>query len=325
MNKRGFGKAVCLGGIAVAVAGLAVGFFSRYWIELDVFSHLTLHFVIAILALAIAYFTPKSLQLAVALLVMAAGMIALGSWGKLSADQFQVEARTPVGERALRVMHFNIWGRNQSLDDVASEVARLDPDILFLTEVRKRGQRLTAMLDRRFAYRLPEKGRLARSLTMYSKYPFSASQRLRRGDGLSIVRGTLGADWQYLNIVGTHLSRPPDIQDQEREILTVAKLVKALSGASVVVGDFNATPHSAMLELFQSHTGLRRVTFLPTWPALGLNLPQFAIDHIFISDGLSLAMPAIVGRYAGSDHLPVAASILVPQCDTERLCTGDVK
>ena len=130
---------------------------------------------------------------------------------------------------------------------------------------------------------------------------------------MSIVRGTLGADWQHLNIVGTHLTRPPDIRDQEQEILTAVKMVRALSGASIVVGDFNATPHSAMLDLFQSHTGLKRVTYLPTWPALGLNLPQFSIDHIFISDGLSLAMPAIVGRYAGSDHLPVAASIVVPR------------
>ncbi|MEO9873952.1 MAG: endonuclease/exonuclease/phosphatase family protein [Anderseniella sp.] len=313
MNKGALGKAVCLGGIVVAGAGLSAGFLSRYWIELDVFSHLTLHFIIAILALAIAYFTPRSLRLAVALVVMATGMITLGSWGKLSADQLLVEAGTPVGGRALKIMHFNIWGRNQSLDDVASEVARIDPDVLFLTEVRKRGQELTAILDKRFAYRLPKKDRLARSLTMYSKYPFSASQRLRSGDGLSIVRGTLGADWRYLNIVGTHLTRPPEMRDQEQEILTAVKLVKALSGASVVVGDFNATPHSAMLELFQSQTGLKRVTFLPTWPALGLNLPQFAIDHIFISDGLSLAAPAIVGRYAGSDHLPVAASILVPQ------------
>lgn len=313
MNRGAFGKIVCLGGIVVAMAGLAAGFLSRYWIELDVFSHLTLHFIIAMLAFAIAYFAPRSLRLAVAMLAMAGGMIAIGSWGKLSADQLSVEANMPAGERTLKVMHFNVWGRNRSLDEVVAEVARLDPDVLFLTEVRKSGKGLTETLDKRFAYRLPKKGRLPRSLTMYSKYPFSASQRFRRGDGLSIVRGTLGADWQHLNIVGTHLTRPPDIRDQQQEILTAVKIVKALSGDAIVVGDFNATPHSAMLDLFQSHTGLKRVTFLPTWPALGLNLPQFSIDHIFISDGLSLAMPAIVGRYAGSDHLPVAASVLVPR------------
>lgn len=313
MNKGNFGKAICLGGITVAVAGLVAGFLSRFWIELDVLSHFTLHFSLAIIALAIAYFAANPLRVPLALVLMAAGMIAIGSWSKLSADQLQVEASVPAGTRTLNIMHFNIWGRNQSLDDVAAEVARLDPDILFLTEVRKRGQGLTAMLDRRFAFRLPEKGQSATSLMMYSKYPFAASQGQRRRDGLSFIRGTLGPEWQHLNIVGTHLSRPPDIRSQEQEIRKIAKLVKGLTGASVVVGDFNATPHSVLLDLFQSRTGLKRVTMLPTWPAIGPNLPQFAIDHIFISDGLALAVPAIVGRFAGSDHLPVAASIVVPQ------------
>lgn len=312
MSKGTFGKAVCLGGITVAVAGLAAGFLSRFWIELDVFSHFTLHFVLAVIAFAIAFFAASPLRVPVALVLMAAGMIAIGSWSKLGTDQLQAEAGVPAGARALNIMHFNIWGRNQQLDDVAAEVRRLDPDILFLTEVRKRGQSLTAMLDQRFRYRLPEKGQPTTSQMMYSKYPFAASQRQRNRNGLSLIRGTLGPEWRHLNIVGTHLSRPPDTRGQARQIRSMAKLVKGLTGASVVVGDFNATPHSAMLELFQSRTGLKRVTMLPTWPAIGPNLPQFAIDHIFISDGLTLAVPAIVGRFAGSDHLPVAASIVVP-------------
>lgn len=313
MNKGNFGKAVCLGGIAVAGAGLAAGFLSQVWIELDVLNHFTLHFSLAIMALAIAYFAAIPLRVPVALVLMAAGMIAIGSWSKLSADQLQADVSAPAGTRALNIMHFNIWGKNQQFDDVAAEIGRLDPDILFLTEVRKRGQGLTDMLDKRFPYRLPKKGQTATSLMMYSKYPFAASQRQRHGDDLSFIHATLGAEWHHLNIVGTHLSRPPDTKSQDQEIRAIAKLVKGLKGASVVVGDFNATPHSTILDLFQSRTGLRRVTMLPTWPAIGPNLPQFAIDHIFISDELSLAVPAIVGRFAGSDHLPVAASIVVPQ------------
>lgn len=313
MSRGNFGKALCLGGIAVAATGLVAGYLSRFWIELDVLSHFTLHLSLAIIALAIAYFAAKPLRVPVALVLMAAGMIAIGSWSKLSADQLQVGANVPAGAGALNVMHFNIWGRNQRFDDVAAEVRRLDPDILFLTEVRKRGQGLTVMLDQLFPYRLPEKGRSVTSLMMYSKYPFAGSQRQHHRDGLSFIRGTLGAEWQHLNIVGTHLSRPPDIRVQELEIRKISKLVNDLKGRSILVGDFNATPHSVMLEMFQSGTGLKRVTMLPTWPAIGPNLPQFAIDHIFISDGLRLAAPAIVGRFAGSDHLPVAASVLVPQ------------
>ncbi|MGI9512149.1 MAG: endonuclease/exonuclease/phosphatase family protein [Anderseniella sp.] len=313
MNTRDVSKVFCLGCIAVAAAGLVAGYLSHIWIELDVLRHFTLHFSLAIIACAIAYFASRPLRVPVAIVLIIAGMIGIGSWSKLSADQLQIEADVPGGARSLTVMHFNIWGRNRQLEDVAAEINRLDPDVLFLTEVSKRRQSLIAMLDRRFPYRLPEKGRRSRSLMMYSKYPFISSSRPHPRDGLGFVRGTLGKQWSNLNIVGTHLSRPPATEDQAREIRAMAKLVKELKGPSVVVGDFNATPHSVLLDLFQTRTGLNRVTMLPTWPAIGPNLPQFAIDHIFISDGLTLVEPAIVGRFAGSDHLPVAASILVPQ------------
>ncbi|MEO1161735.1 MAG: endonuclease/exonuclease/phosphatase family protein, partial [Pseudomonadota bacterium] len=218
MSGRSIGKALCLSGIAIAAAGLVAGYMSRFWIELDVLRHLSLHFGLAIFALAIAYFAAKPLRVPVALLLMAAGMIAIGSWSKLSADQLQTDVGLPAGAQALTIMHFNIWGRNQQLEDVGAEVARLDPDILFLTEVGKRRQGLTAVLDQRFPHRLPEKGRSATSLLMYSKYPFTASQIRRRSDGLSFIRGTLGPEWQYLNVFGTHLNRPPNTRNQEQQV-----------------------------------------------------------------------------------------------------------
>jgi len=90
------------------------------------------------------------------------------------------------------------------------------------------------------------------------------------------------------------MNRPTDTRDQEREIRALSKLVAKLKGANIIVGDFNATPHSVMLAILQSRTGMHRVTNLPTWPAVGPNLPQLSIDHMFISDGLKLLGPAIV-------------------------------
>lgn len=313
MNRRDLGRVICLSGIGTAGACLLAGYLTRFWIELDTFRHFTLHLSLATIALAIAYFAARPFRVPVALVLIAAGMIAIGSWSRLSADQLHIDMDVPAGKQVLSVMHFNIWGRNQQLEKVAAEVNRVDPDILFLTQVRKRSQSLTAMLDRRFPYRLPKKGQAPKSLMMYSKYPFASSGRRQSRAGLRYVRGTLGAEWNHINIIGTHLSRPPDTRSQVDEIQAMAKLVQGLKGASVVVGDFNATPHSAVLDMLQSRTGLTRVTMLPTWPATGPNLPQFAIDHIFLGGGLALAEPAIVGRFAGSDHLPVAASILVPR------------
>ena len=44
------GRILCLLGMCLAFAGIGMGHLSKYNIYLDVFSHLTLHFVIAAIA-----------------------------------------------------------------------------------------------------------------------------------------------------------------------------------------------------------------------------------------------------------------------------------
>jgi len=313
MNRESFGKAICLAGIALAFTCLMASYLSWFWIEFDVLSHFTLHLCLVIFALAIAYFASKPIRVPVAIGLVIAGMIGIGSWSRLGPDQLPPVFNEHDGARVLKIMHFNTWGRNGQIKAIADEVSRIDPDVLFLTEFGRRKQGLQAMLEKRFPHRLPENRPPGTNLQMYSKYPFADSYVSHRSANLAVIRATLDGDWDNLNIVGTHMNRPTDTRDQEREIRALSKLVAKLKGANIIVGDFNATPHSVMLAILQSRTGMHRVTNLPTWPAVGPNLPQLSIDHMFISDGLKLLGPAIVGRRAGSDHLPIAASIVVRQ------------
>ena len=52
------------------------------------------------------------------------------------------------------------------------------------------------------------------------------------------------------------------------------------------MGDFNATPFSRILGVLQDSANLTRLTNLPSWPSQ-LGLPQIAIDHIFVSPGIT--------------------------------------
>jgi endonuclease/exonuclease/phosphatase family metal-dependent hydrolase len=47
---------------------------------------------------------------------------------------------------------------------------------------------------------------------------------------------------------------------------------------------------------------------IPTWPMRPLPLPQLGIDHIFASPELRIT-DVRAGNAAGSDHLPVLATI----------------
>jgi endonuclease/exonuclease/phosphatase (EEP) superfamily protein YafD len=77
------------------------------------------------------------------------------------------------------------------------------------------------------------------------------------------------------------------------------------------MGDFNATPFSRIPGVVEVRGNLRRITYLPSWPAT-FGLPQIAIDHIFISPGVRQLEAARIGEAAGSDHYPVTARIAVP-------------
>jgi endonuclease/exonuclease/phosphatase (EEP) superfamily protein YafD len=96
------------------------------------------------------------------------------------------------------------------------------------------------------------------------------------------------------------------------QVEALAARVVEMPQPRIVMGDFNATPYSRVLRRFAEVTGMTLITNLPTWPAQGLELPQLSIDHMFIDPKLKIAEPAIAGLYAGSDHLPIAAKILVP-------------
>jgi endonuclease/exonuclease/phosphatase (EEP) superfamily protein YafD len=78
-----------------------------------------------------------------------------------------------------------------------------------------------------------------------------------------------------------------------------------------VMGDFNATPFSRMLTSLQEATGMSRLTELPTWPAW-FGLPQVAIDHIFVSEGIRPVTGEEIGNPSGSDHFPIAMTLAIP-------------
>jgi endonuclease/exonuclease/phosphatase (EEP) superfamily protein YafD len=104
----------------------------------------------------------------------------------------------------------------------------------------------------------------------------------------------------------------PSNQERHRsQIEALTALVNEESGPTVVLGDFNATPFSLILKRFERGTGLRRLTALASWPS-HVQLPQVAIDHIFVSPDIE-ASAVRLGAAGGSDHYPVIADLIIPQ------------
>jgi endonuclease/exonuclease/phosphatase (EEP) superfamily protein YafD len=77
----------------------------------------------------------------------------------------------------------------------------------------------------------------------------------------------------------------------------------------VIVGDFNATPFSAIFRTVEDLSGTQNsghgLGFFPTWPSFAPLLP---LDHLLVSGDIS-ALKKQTGSSIGSDHLPVTTEI----------------
>ena len=83
------------------------------------------------------------------------------------------------------------------------------------------------------------------------------------GHSRNIRSGTQSAS----AVFGVHSTRFPHQRSQLIQFIELAKYVDKSPGERIVMGDFNATPYSRLLQTFQRNSGLNRLTNLPTWSA----------------------------------------------------------
>jgi endonuclease/exonuclease/phosphatase (EEP) superfamily protein YafD len=144
-------------------------------------------------------------------------------------------------------------------------------------------------------------------LAVAAKQPFAVADHTGRAP---MIAARFGPELSNLTVFGLHLTRPPAVAAQLRQVAGAAAVIAAAPGPAIAVGDFNATPFSAVTRAFARDSGLARVSALPSWPSF-VGLPQVAIDHIFVSPGIGAGRVRLGGP-GGSDHYPVIADLVLP-------------
>jgi endonuclease/exonuclease/phosphatase (EEP) superfamily protein YafD len=309
-KRRATGAAECGLGVLLGLLGLILSRAGHLWIGFDVFSQFTLHFAILTAAFAAGLLLPRA-KLLVALLLVLGGVVAIGVWPHVASRSPHPLAPQAAGERALRVASFNTLWVNEDADRVLAEIERLDADIVTLLEVSPAKRRILAALKQRYPYQADCFAVDYCRLVVLSKVPIIDSEARGRWDGPPFILARLGPEAGGLSVMAVHTIRFPHSRAQFRQVSVLARLIEKQQGHKLVMGDFNATPFSRILAVIEAGANLRRITFLPSWPATA-GLPQIAIDHIFLSSGLRLLEAARIGEAAGSDHYPVTARIAVP-------------
>lgn len=127
-----------------------------------------------------------------------------------------------------------------------------------------------------------------------------------RTDGSVILRSLLAFCVLALTgFAGRHLHWSLDL------VAEIGNEVAAWHGAKLLVGDFNAAPWGFVMNEIATR-GQLQILGGPggTWPSALPQALRIPIDHMLAGHGLSFVSREVL-PFAGSDHVPVLASVAV--------------
>jgi endonuclease/exonuclease/phosphatase (EEP) superfamily protein YafD len=307
------GRNACAWVFLFGLAGLAAGRLGILWIDFDVFAQFTLQFGIIALAGLLGFVMRRGRTLTTLVLIIL-GYVGIGLWPHIASYGLDSPASGMTEDgRVLKILSFNASLQNLNGEAVAKEVERHAPDIVVLIESGSEKRQVFERLRASFPYQVNCLDIAYCDMAVLAKFPIAEHEGHVLWRGPPVIRAIFGPELNGLSVFGVHSTRFPHQRSQLIQMVELAKYVDRSPGEHIVMGDFNSTPYSRLLQTFQRNSGLNRLTYLPTWSAKLLQLPQIDIDHIFVSAALQPMGRAHIGGAAGSDHYPVIATIKITQ------------
>jgi endonuclease/exonuclease/phosphatase (EEP) superfamily protein YafD len=215
----------------------------------------------------------------------------------------------------VRVAAVNVLYSNREYGRVVDFVRREHPDIVSLVEVNARWEHGLAPLARDYPYRYQTHGSHGTGVLLLSRLPIATAAVLPLPDALEpAIEATLLVRGRPLRVFAIHASWPMSpwsARARDRQLVRIAELARAKSGALVVLGDLNITPFSPHFQqlLVDAHLTSTAHGFgwQPTWPAFMLPT-GIQIDHALVTSDISV-MSFRRGPYDGSDHRPIVVDL----------------
>ena len=289
---------------------LVFGFLGRWGQFFDAFSHFRMHLTaFGLIACGVAYLAGerRSWILYSMLVVLFGGASILS----VTRSEFSAYAAATFSDACLKVLTLNVWGHNSELHKVETFLRNADADIVILQEARSYALPILRSLDNLYPHQIhcaEDRWCGAAVLSKQAWTEAGIEPYSRRNRAMAWAKFGEGAD--SLFVLGLHPTQPIPGLNQSGHYAAIAEFLnRAEARTKIVGGDFNATPWSYAVQNLNGKTGLKRANpddpFLMTWPSVA---PQFAIDHILVSDHMRVE-DVWRGPNVGSDHLPMAAKV----------------
>lgn len=295
--------------LMLGLLGLIAARLGHLWIAFDVASQFSIQFLFLVAAAVLGMASPrmKALVATIFFTLMISGYALWPHWVSTGNDKTTALA---VGEQQLKVASFNTYAKNRDYQAIINSVLAMNADVVTLIEMEQDKLGVLAALKQKYPYQADCNAVQSCHLAIISKFPLSDVDSQALWEGPPYIRASLGPQFGGLVVFGVHTTRFPHSRAQFTQVNALVKLVEAIPGRVVLMGDFNSTPFSRINQTVSQGLGFARLTQLPTWPAT-YGFPQLAIDHIFASSGIRALSDERIGDNAGSDHFPISLVLAV--------------
>ena len=305
--------AVVLGLISLVGAAGAIG--GAWSARLDVLAHFAPVWAGMGLAAAVIAF-PLGSRLGGGL-----GVAGLGLALVLIVPEVLAALALPQGRLAapdLKIVEFNLWGRNRDQDGTAAWILAQDADIVVLEEAFGGTERILAALRRHYAHVTPCRRSPCSSVIMSRQAPLASGDmvRLPGETHLSGSWATFDSPRGPFTVVGAHFTWPIPVGPQRMQRRVLLRSITPFNRRRLIIaGDFNTAPWSAAMRRLDRALEIPRYSrALPSWPAARftrLNIlfpfPFMPIDHVWA--GRAWQVRVTRGPRLGSDHYPLVIQL----------------
>ena len=219
-----------------------------------------------------------------------------------------------AGSTGLRVASVNLLYDNGRIDDVASDLAALAPDVIVFNEYTAEHQRTlrNSPLADAYPYRADRSGLLAGGIAVWSTMPTTVDEPPDTST-YSLDVTVDGPDGP-VRVVAMHIPTPiDDFEGWRRDLKTAAEIGRTATGPTIVVGDLNASywhpDFRALIDtgFVDAHTADGQ-GFSTSWPTDWI-VPAFVrLDHALTTGGL-VSTDVDDFQIPGSDHRGLVVTV----------------
>lgn len=289
-----------------------LGMLGRFWWVFDLLSHFREYFSLSLL-LCVTLFVILKNRLLFSLSLAALCFSLLGPLSFYLPHKInprKVEIRT------ITVFTANILGINRESQNLLDEIAKYDPDIIVLQEVRPWWSQELAPLEIAYPYTIQYPRDDNFGLQIMSKLPLTDEKIFKVvEEGTSSILTTVVTGHGDFKLLTTHPFPPVSSELKklrDEQLIALTKVIQQQRLPLILVGDLNSTPYSFPYR-YITRNGLMQNCAMGfgvkhTWNLFTVPPISIWIDHCLHTDGIEV-ISSKVGNSIGSDHLPIINQI----------------